>query len=48
MPLRNSGPLAPKSKQPGTVSCGFGIEGDDFVWRNPDGSIERTKLIDDD
>ena len=46
VPLRKHGPLSPKRKR--GISIGFGIEGDDFVWRNPDGSIERTKLTDDD
>ncbi len=46
VPLRERGPLSPGFT--GSVSIGFGIDGDDFIWRNPDGSIERTKLTDDD
>ncbi len=46
MPLRKTGPLAPKRKR--GLSIGFGIVDGDFVWQNPDGSIERYKLTDDD
>jgi hypothetical protein len=48
VPLRKGGPLAPKSRRPGTVSISLGIEDEDFVSQNPDGSIERTKITDDD
>ncbi len=43
VPLRK-GVLAPKSSQPGSVYFSFGVEGEDFVVINPDGSIEREKL----
>ncbi len=46
VPLRKKGLLSPESK--GSVYCGFGIEDGDLVFRNPDGSIERHKLTDDD
>ncbi len=46
VPLRKTGPLAPKRKR--GLSIGFGIVDGDFVWQNPDGSIERYKLTDDD
>ena len=46
LPLRKDGPLAPKRRR--GVSIGFGIEDDDFVSQNPDGSIERHKLTDED
>lgn len=45
VPLRKKGLLSPASK--GSVYCGFGIEDGDLVFRNPDGSIERHKLTDD-
>ncbi len=51
VPLHKSGLLAPKSRWP-RVAIGFGViqeaDGDYFVWRNADGSIERTKITDDD
>lgn len=44
VPLRKEGLLAPKTgEEPGTY-CGLGIEGDDLLFRNPDGSPERHKL----
>ncbi len=43
--LRKSGPLAPGRK--GKVSITFGLEGNDLVFRDPSGRIERRKLSDD-
>lgn len=40
-PLRKSGPLKPAGK---FLSTAFGVDREDVVFRNPDGSIERRRI----
>lgn len=48
VPLRKDGPLSPAPNQGVVSSFGVDLGAYEVIWRNPDGTIDRTKIDRDD